>query len=75
MGKMVGKPSIARKLHEFLATFYFLQLLEVNVGCLACNLHMYVGCLVCNMHVYMGSSAAGRVHAPKNGFLKRDPQQ
>jgi hypothetical protein len=40
------------------------------MGCLLCILHMYIGCLVCNMHVYAGSSAEGRIHAPKNGFLR-----
>jgi hypothetical protein len=40
------------------------------VGCLVCNVCMYVGCLVCNMYVYAGYSLAGRVHIPKNSFLR-----
>ena len=70
-----GNPRYPVNSTEFLATFYFLQLLAVNADCLSCILHMYVGYIVCNMHVYVGSSASGCVHAPKNGFLKRDPQQ
>jgi hypothetical protein len=33
----LGNPRYPVNSIEFLATFYFLQLLEVNVGCLVCS--------------------------------------
>jgi hypothetical protein len=70
MGKMFGKPPIARKLCRIPSNF--LLFAPIGSKCKLSSMHL-ADCLLCIMGLYASYSSSQCVHAPINSFLKGKP--